>query len=146
MGASKIIASITRGADILKTLSNGTDRVSDISTRLQLSKSTVHRLLKSLEMSGLVIQDPLTRRYYLGPLVLEFASRPLVAHQNLSICAFDEMRHLRDLTGETVLLHIRIGLERICIEELQSFENIKYAAGKGSVAPLYTGAAYDYGQ
>jgi DNA-binding IclR family transcriptional regulator len=32
-------------------------------------------------------------------------------------------------------------LERICLEELQSLENIKYTAGKGFVAPIYTGSA-----
>jgi IclR family KDG regulon transcriptional repressor len=141
MPSSKTIASIARGADILKILSSGIDRISDISERLQLSKGTAHRFLKSLESSGLVIQDPITRRYYLGPLVLELASRPLIIHQNLTICAFEDMRYLRDLSHETVILHIRIGLERICLEELQSPENIKYAAGKGFVAPLYTGSA-----
>ena len=48
--ASKTIASIIRGTDILKSVSNGVARVSDISDRLQLSKSTVHRFLKSLEI------------------------------------------------------------------------------------------------
>jgi DNA-binding IclR family transcriptional regulator len=51
------------------------------------------------------------------------------------------MRHLRDLTQETVVLHIRIGLERVCLEELPSFQAIKYTSGKGFIAPVYTGSA-----
>jgi DNA-binding IclR family transcriptional regulator len=138
---SRTVNSITKGADILRILSDGTDRISDLSNRLSLSKSTAHRLLKSLENSGLVMQDPITRRYYLGPLILNLASKPIIAHQNLIVSAFGEMKHLRDLFRETVVLHVRIGLERICLEELQSLEAIKYTAGKGFVAPIYTGSA-----
>jgi len=141
MSVPKLINSIARGADVLKSLSGGLDRVSDISERVQLSKSTVHRLLKSLEKSEFVIQDPVTRRYYLGPLILNLSSKPIIAHQNLIVCASGEMRSLRDLSRETVVLHIRVGLERICLEELQSLENIKYTAGKGVTAPIYIGSA-----
>jgi DNA-binding IclR family transcriptional regulator len=137
----KIVNSITRGAEILRSLSHGIDRISDLSTKLRLSKSTIHRLLKTLEGSELVMQDPVTRRYYLGPLVLYLASKPIIAHQNLVVSAFKEMEYLRDLSKETVVLHIRIGLDRLCLEELQSSENIRYVAGKGAVAPVYTGSA-----
>jgi len=141
MVTPKIVNSITKGADILRSLSDGIDRISDLSSKLNLSKSTTHRLLKTLQKSEFVMQDPFTRRYYLGPLILKLASRPIIAHQNLIVCAFEEMKYLRDFSRETVVLHIRIGLERICLEELQSPENIKYTAGKGSVAPIYTGSA-----
>jgi DNA-binding IclR family transcriptional regulator len=51
------------------------------------------------------------------------------------------MKNLRDLTRETVVLHILVGTQRVCLEELESLENIKYSAAKGSVSPIYTGAA-----
>jgi len=141
MPLPKLINSIARGADVLKSLSGGLDRVSDISERVNLNKSTVHRLLKSLEKAEFVIQDPVTRRYYLGPLILNLSSKPIIAHQNLIVCAFEEMGSLRDLSRETAVLHIRAGLERICLEELQSPESIRYTAGKGVTAPIYTGSA-----
>ena len=141
MGSAKLINSIARGADVLKSLSGGLDRVSEISEQIRLSKSTVHRLLKSLEKSQLVIQDPVTRRYFLGPLVLNLSSKPIVAHQSLIVSAHKEMKYLRDLSRETVVLHVRVGLERICLEELESLENIKYTAGKGYMAPIYIGSA-----
>jgi DNA-binding IclR family transcriptional regulator len=141
MAEPKIVNSIIKGSEILKTLSDGTSRISDLSRRLGLGKGTTHRLLKSLEVPGLVMQDPITRQYHLGPLILDLASRPVIAHQNLIVCAFEQMKDLRDLSRETVVLHIRMGLERICLEELQGLENIKYTAGKGFVAPIYTGSA-----
>jgi DNA-binding IclR family transcriptional regulator len=73
MAIRNIVNSITKGADILRNLSEGIDRISDLSKNLQLSKSTAHRLLKTLEISELVMQDPITRRYYLGPLILKLA-------------------------------------------------------------------------
>lgn len=139
--SAKAKNSITRGIEILKSLAEGTDRVTDLATQLGLSKSTTHRLLKSLENTSIVRRDPITRRYYIGPLVLDLASRPIISHQGLTISAFEEMRYLRDLTQETVVLHIRIGLERVCLEELPSFQALKYTAGKGFIAPIYTGSA-----
>lgn len=141
MPPPKIVNSITKSAEILKNLSSGVDRISDLSNHLHISKSTVHRLLKTLEKSKFVMQDPITRRYYLGPLIMVLASSPIIAHQNLIACSFEEMKFLRDLTKETVTLQVRIGLERICLEELQSFENIKYTTGKGFVTEIYTGSA-----
>ena len=141
MPSQKMINSTLRAADILRNLSDGIDRISDLSKALNLSKGTLHRFLKSLEFAGLVRQDPLTRRYNLGPLVLELASKPIISHQNLIFCASEDMKYLRDLTGETVVIQIRLGRERICLEELQSTQHIKYTARKGHVAPIYTGSA-----
>jgi DNA-binding IclR family transcriptional regulator len=141
MKSPRLINSISRGAEVLISMSDGLDRISDISKRVGLSKSTVHRLLKSLEKSGFTVQDSLTHRYLLGPLILNLSSNPIVTHQYLILCAVEEMRRLRDLSRETVVLHIRAGMARICLEELQSLEDIKYTAGKGVTAPIYTGSA-----
>ncbi len=141
MASPKTENSITKGINILKSLSEGTDRVTDLARQHGLSKSTTHRILKSLENTSIVRRDPITRRYYIGPLVLDLASKPIISHQGLTITAFEEMRRLRDLTQETVVLHIRVGLERVCLEELPSFQALRYTAGKGFTAPVYTGSA-----
>ena len=141
MPNSKIVLSIHKSARILKSLSNGVDRLSDLSEALDLSKSTTHRLLRSLEQCSMVKQDPISRRYYLGPLIIDLASKPIITHRNLTICAFEDMNYLRDLSRETVVLYIRMGHEKICIEEFQSLEDIRYTIGKGFVAPIYTGSS-----
>ena len=135
------VKSIARVAEVLISLSDGTNRITDISNKLNLSKGTVHRLLKTLQDSGFVVQDPVNRRYFLGHLIVRLASSPLVAHQSLTMCAFNEMEYLRDLTGETVELQIRVGMQRMCLEEVPSRHNIRYAMGKGAVSPVYTGSA-----
>ena len=72
MASVKTRNSVTRGIDILKRISEGTDRVTDLAKQHGLSKSTTHRLLKSLENTSIVRRDPITRRYYIGPLVAGF--------------------------------------------------------------------------
>ncbi|MFH1350514.1 MAG: IclR family transcriptional regulator, partial [Pseudomonadota bacterium] len=122
-------------------MSSGIDKITDISESLHLSKSTAHRLLKTLEVSELVVQDPITRRYYLGPLVLNLASKVLIAHRNLINIASQEMKQLRDISKETVALHVPNGSERICLEEADSPQEIKYTSGRGVIAPIYVGSA-----
>lgn len=141
MAFPKVVNSIVRAIDILKCVSEGTDTIRDICNETHLSKSTVYRFLRTLEATRLIAQDPITRRYYLGPLILNLASNPLIAHRNLIMNAFAGMKYLRDISGETVLLHIRVGLERKCLEELESLQNIKFTAGKGVTAPIYLGSA-----
>ena len=141
MAEPKIINAIVRGSDVLQCLSEGINRIADISQKLQLSKSTTHRLLKTLERTGLAVQDPLSRRYCLGPRILKLASNPIIAHQNLIICAIEEMERLRDLTGETVGLQIPYGKTRIILEEILSPQQIKFFGGKGFSGCIYTGAA-----
>ncbi|MGD9240171.1 MAG: IclR family transcriptional regulator [Desulfobacterales bacterium] len=135
------IKSIVKGANILKLLAHGSNGVLEISRVLTLSKGTTHRILRTLVDINFVVQDPLSEKYLLGPGILELLSKINNTHEFLGICSLGEMERLRALTKETVLLHIRIGLHRVCIEEVESTENLKYVNGRGFVAPLYTGAA-----
>jgi DNA-binding IclR family transcriptional regulator len=49
------------------------------------------------------------------------------------------MTDLRDLTGETVLLDVRAGEQKVCIEKVDSRESLKYTNEKGFTAPIYVG-------
>ena len=139
MSEPKIVNSIVRAALILQTLSNGNSRIGKISQRLNLSKGTTHRLLLTLAKVGFVFQDPLTQGYHLGPGLLQLLADPILSHNSLISCAFGEMRHLNDLTRETVLLDLRAGLQKVCIEKIDSPENLKYTNERGFAAPIYVG-------
>ena len=141
MANSITVNSLIRGGNILERISKGENKLSGISESLNLSKGTTYRLLSTLKEINFVVQDPISLKYYLGPSILRFLSNPTVIHSALIVCAFEQMEYLRDLTRETVLLHIRAGVQRMCIEELESPENIKHTNGIGFIAPLYVGAA-----
>ena len=139
--SSPVVKSVARAANVLVSLCNGPARLTDISNRLNLSRATAYRMLKTLEASGLVIQDPVSNRYCLGYWIINIASDPLLAHQVLVTCIREEMEYLRELSGETVALHIRVGDLRFCLEEFESSQSLKFVSGKGLVAPLYIGSA-----
>ncbi len=136
----KLVNSISASAEILQILKGGFCRISDISIELGIHKSTIHRILKSLVFVGLVQQDLVTKKYGLGYLVFNLASNPMIAHQRLVMCAYEEMKRLRDLSNETVALHVRVGVERMCLEEIPSLQTLKYEIGKGSISPIYLGS------
>lgn len=134
-----MVNSVVRALDVLKSIDDGLKALTDISSSLNLNKTTTYRLLKTLEISGFVIQDPLTKHYYLGPSVVRLASNLTIAHQKLIVYAFDDMKYLRDLSGETVALWIIVGAQRTILEELASTHNIRFTLGKGFFAPLHIG-------
>jgi DNA-binding IclR family transcriptional regulator len=136
-----MVNSVYRAAEILNMLSVGKNRITDIGKELSLSKSTTHRLLKTLEKCGFVVQDPSSHQYFLGHLIIKLSSNPLDTHQHLIVCAYEEMKKLKEISEETVALHIRVGTQRICLEEMQANQNIRYVIGKGSVSPIYAGSA-----
>ena len=126
-----MVNSVYRAAEILSMLSVGKNRITDIGKELSLSKSTTHRLLKTLENCGFVFQDPISHQYFLGHLILKLSSNPLTTHQNLIVCAYEDMKRLREISGETITIHIRIGTQRICLEEMQANQNIRYGLVRG---------------
>jgi len=132
---------INRTAEVLKLLAEHPRRFTDIARELQLTKSTAHRLLKALAQTELIKKNPLSSRYYLGPLISQLAASPISEHQFLIACSTEEIRKLRDLSGETATLQISIGTERMCLEEIQSMASIKYVSGRGAIYPIFAGSA-----
>jgi len=132
---------IKRTAEVLKLLAENPRRFTGMARELQLTKSTAHRLLKALEQTELIKKNTLSGRYHLGPLISQLAASPFSEHQFLISCSIEELRKLRDLSRETVTLQIPLGTERMCIEEIQSMESIKYVSGKGAIYPIFAGSA-----
>ena len=137
---SPVVKSIVRASDILKSLGDGAEMLTDISNRVNLSKTTTYRLLKTLRASGFVVQDPVTQLYHLGHMIVRLASSPAISHHRLVVYAFDEMKYLRDLSEETVAIQVKLGVQRMILEELPSKQHIRFTLGNGFVMPLYTGA------
>jgi DNA-binding IclR family transcriptional regulator len=77
------IRSVDRAARILKALGEGTRRmgVTELAEQLQLSKATVHGMLRTLERQDLVAQDPETGKYRLGPVMLRLGNAFLDSHE-----------------------------------------------------------------
>jgi DNA-binding IclR family transcriptional regulator len=114
-------------------------RLTDISQRLGLHKSTTHRLLSLLKKKRLITADATSQLYSLGPGVVELAWI-ILRQQDLRTVCSPYLERLRQATNETVSLYIRMGDRRVCIEELESGQEIKYSQTVGLAAPLHVGA------
>lgn len=135
------VRAVERALDILLCFTNASDlAMTEISKKVGLHKSTVHRLLASLEAKGFVIRDPATDKYRLGFRIWELSAN-LSQSDDPAVILLPEMERLRDLIGETVSLYIREGKERLRIQAVQSKQAIRRVAPIGARLPLYVGAS-----
>ncbi len=138
------VGSIAHARPVLIALSRGIPTVNGVTRACGFSKSTVHRVLKTLEKHGLVVQDPVNRHYYLGPLVQQLNTDPAAPHRKFINDAREEMQSLARLTEETVALDILVGLRYVPLFEIPSGHDLKVTMGSKKIGPefsdLYAGA------
>ena len=137
----KSIGSIAHAARILVCLSNRINTVTDIARQCNFGKSTVHRVLKLLEESRLVVQDVINRRYYMGPLVTQLTSNPITTHEYLVLSSVEEMKRLSQVSEETVTLDIMIGIQSFSLHEIPSQHDLKVTQGTRKAMPSFAGAS-----
>ncbi len=136
------VATIERAADVLFLFADAPDTlgVTDIANELGISKAVVHRIVTSLCDRGLVIADPETRRYGLGPGVLQLASTYLERLDVRSI-AVDAMHRLSRKTNETATLSVLHGDERVYVDQVTPAREVKMTVQVASAFPLHAGAS-----
>jgi DNA-binding IclR family transcriptional regulator len=132
---------VSHVADILLCLVNGVNTITEIADFCKLSKSTVSRLLKSLSESEFVLKDQFNHRYYLGRLMAKFSSSPYVLHKYLVVCSLREMLRLRDISGETVVLSILVGIQYMNLHQVTSEHELRITADGVTRGPLLLGAS-----
>jgi DNA-binding IclR family transcriptional regulator len=135
------VRSVERAIDVLLALSRGPRRLADISTDVVLSRPTTYRLLSTMKLKGVVLQDHITGDYRLGPTCFRFMSSMADGHAGFPAEAARALEELRDATSETVTVHVMAGPSRICVQELPSPSPIRYTAGLGATAPIHCGSA-----
>lgn len=109
----------------------------ELSNRLELHKSTVHRILSSLQMMGYVRQEEDTGKYRLSLKWMEISNRITEKLDIVSI-ARPYLRKLSEISGETVHLVEVEGNEAIYIDKVESGSNsIRMVSRVGSRIPLY---------
>jgi DNA-binding IclR family transcriptional regulator len=114
---------------------------SEISQDLKYDKSTVIRLLQTMELLDFVKQEHDKGRYELGSKVLQLAQKFLEHRDDIVSLAVDQIRALWENYHETVGLYAREGDTRICIFRLESPQSLRHSVRVGQVLPLHRGAA-----
>lgn len=136
------VATIDRAIDVLFSFADapGTLGVTEIANELGLSKAVVHRIVTSLCDRGLVVNDPVSRRYALGPGVLSLASRYL-DKLDVRSEALEVMRALSAQTNETATLSVRHGDKRVYVEQVTPKREVKMTVEVAASFPLHAGAS-----
>lgn len=115
--------------------------VREVARQVALSTSATGRLMLSMRELGLLSQDPTNRNYRLGPRVLTWAGTYLF-HSDIRNVAYPLMQDLHRKTQETISLYLLDGNERVCIERLESTQNLRFVAPRvGLHLPLHAGSA-----
>jgi DNA-binding IclR family transcriptional regulator len=136
------IQSVERAVAVLKLFGESEPElgVSDLARRLKLHKSTVSRLLSTLEAGGFVQQDPRNGRYRLGLQLATLAGLALTQYELRDI-ARGLLKELADLTGETTTLSVLDGTEAVNIDQVLSPQPVKHLGWIGRRLPLHCTAA-----
>ena len=132
---------LRRAVDVLDALARAERDLSirEIAEAVEVSKSAVQRLLAALVETGLATQDAASRRYGLGPrtLVLGTAYQRRI---DLRALALPHLAALRDPTGETVGLSVRVGDELLHVDQVESTSALRRTFEIGRSLPLWCGA------
>lgn len=135
------VRAVERSLDILSSFINERElSLTEISKRTKLNKSTVFRLLNTLEQKGFLIKDPDTEKYRLGFKIWELSTN-LAGMDDPATLFLPEMNSLRDTLDETISLYVRDGSERIRIQSVESNQAIRRVAPVGVRMPLSVGAS-----
>jgi IclR family transcriptional regulator, KDG regulon repressor len=108
----------------------------DLARALPFARTTVHRILYSLEKLGYVEKDEIKSRYFLAAKFFELTG-PAVNFRRLQSISKSVMLHLLLRFGETVNLGVIEDSQVVYIEVLQSPSALRIAAIPGERNPLH---------
>lgn len=110
--------------------------LSQIADRMELPKSSVHRLLATLDSHGFVERDPVTRRYRLGIRLFEIGSAA-IHERGLHSATHPVLEQLAATTGETCHLAVLSDADAVYIYKIDGPSNFSMSSRVGGRAPCH---------
>lgn len=135
------VQSIDRAVAILECFNEEKKelRLSEISEKLGLNKSTAHGIITTLKYHGFISQDEETQKYKLGIRFIEFGD--LVTNSlNIRNAALPVIDEVCCKIEETVHVATLDGLDIVWIEKQECTKSIKTSTKIGARLPAYTTA------
>ena len=133
--------SVKKAFQILKLLAD-TDQglgVSALAKRLGIGKSTIHGITAAMEELGVIIRNPMNKRYTLGYTIVELGKKGL-ARIPLREVSRRHLEWLVDQTGESVFLGILRDHHIFILDVVESTRDMKITSPTGTKIPLTAGA------
>ncbi|MBS1673411.1 MAG: IclR family transcriptional regulator [Actinobacteria bacterium] len=129
---------VTRALDLLIALQDGARALDECAERLGVHKSTVLRLLQTLEAQRFVTHDA-QHRYRLGSRLFELSGAAL-AQRDVRETARPHLERLNEQTGQTVHLAAYESGDVVYIDKLEARTGIRMYSRVGLRAPLHATA------
>jgi DNA-binding IclR family transcriptional regulator len=132
------IKSIDKALNLLEFLSkNGNEiGIAEISEKLNMGLSTVHRILNTLKYRGYILQNQKTAKYRLGMKLFELGCE-VQGTKNLIKTIRPYLRKLSKLTNETANLAILEDKEVVYLDTIESSETLRTEIIQGSRTPAH---------
>jgi DNA-binding IclR family transcriptional regulator len=135
------VQSVNRAISILQVLARrGAAQVTQIAAELGVHKSTVFRLLATLESRGLVEHNSERGRYRLGYGVVQLAAGATKKH-DLSLLSRPVCDELAEKVGETVNVAIHDGRKVISIDQVIGSPMVTTVNWVGQRSPMHATSA-----
>jgi DNA-binding IclR family transcriptional regulator len=133
--------SVKKAFKILYAISDASNGlgISDLSKKLKIGKSTVHGITSALEEMGVLVRDPIHKKYNIGYTLLELRKKAY-AKMELRDLARIPMEKLMEKIGETVFLGILNGDHVTILEMVESHNEMKITSPPGTRLPIVAGA------
>ena len=114
--------------------------LSELTKKLNISKSTIFRILLNLKDEKFVSKKQYTNKYYIGRKIFEL-SQNITQENDITKIALPFMKELSCLVNESVSLQVPYDEYRVCIEKVESTNIVTYKIELGRPIPLFAGAA-----
>lgn len=114
--------------------------VSELARTLGMSKTVVHRVVRTLAAADFFSFDERTRRYRLGPGAVSVGLAAM-AQMEVPRIAQPYLERLVASTRETATLSVRYGMQRMYLTQVLSPQEIHMSVQLGRLYPLYAGAS-----
>jgi IclR family KDG regulon transcriptional repressor len=136
------VQSVERALSIMEcfTLDQPEKSLGELAVETNLSKSTIYRLLSTLASCGYIKQDKLSQKYSLGFKLFHLGA-VVASNMSLRDTALPFMKRLCEEISETVDLNIIEADQRVCIEMVESSEQIRNIVKVGQRNALWSGAS-----
>jgi IclR family acetate operon transcriptional repressor len=140
-GRDNSVHSVDRAISILQVLArHEAAGVTEIATELSVHKSTVSRLLTTLEARGLVEQSFHRGRYRLGYGVVQLAAGATKKH-DLSLISRPICQDLAETVGETVNVAVHDGRSVVSIDQVIGSSTVTTVNWVGQRTPMHATSA-----
>jgi DNA-binding IclR family transcriptional regulator len=133
------VRTVDRAVAVLDAVDHGARTHLEVVRDTGLSRTTAHRLLKTLEAHGLLRLEG--TEYRLGPKLFQLGSRSL-SQFSLRAISHGALERLASATGESAQLYVAGSYgERVCVDAVQSSSELRTIVPIGAVLPVTAGSA-----